>query len=134
MPLSSPRTTRMFGWLCGMCGLLGGASDGGLPSACCRRTGRLSSPARGDASTGAAVVLSHSGTDGWRRGMSSVEGEVAGPASSVAPAPAPDAAPILRSRAYLLLLVLGALVGVPVAVVAYFFLALVGKAQTWVFS
>ena len=66
--------------------------------------------------------------------MSSVDGEVGGPAASAATAPAPDAATILRSRAYLVLLVLGALVGVPVAVVAYFFLAFVGKAQTWVFS
>jgi H+/Cl- antiporter ClcA len=46
----------------------------------------------------------------------------------------PDPAAILRSRAYVVMLVLGALVGVPVAVVAYFFLALVGKSQNWVFG
>jgi H+/Cl- antiporter ClcA len=45
-----------------------------------------------------------------------------------------DAAAILRSRQYVALLVLGALVGIPVATVAYFFLALVAKAQDWVFT
>lgn len=53
------------------------------------------------------------------------------PAAAAAP---PDAAAILRSREYVALLVLGALVGVPVAAVAYFFLALVAKAQQWVFT
>ena len=53
------------------------------------------------------------------------------PAGAVA---APDPAAILRSRQYVALLVLGALVGIPVAVVAYFFLALVAKSQTWVFT
>ncbi|MFC4782972.1 chloride channel protein [Nocardioides sp. MAHUQ-72] len=46
----------------------------------------------------------------------------------------PDPFALLRSRGYVGLLVLGALVGVPVAVVAYFFLALVTKAQHWVFD
>ena len=48
-------------------------------------------------------------------------------------APDPDPASILRSRSYVSLLVLGALVGVPVALVAYFFLAFVSHAQEWVF-
>jgi H+/Cl- antiporter ClcA len=49
-------------------------------------------------------------------------------------APPPDPAQLLRSRAYLLVLVLGAIVGVPVAAVAYFYLKGVAGAQTWVFT
>jgi H+/Cl- antiporter ClcA len=45
-----------------------------------------------------------------------------------------DALALLRSRSYLGLLVLAALIGVPVSAVAYFFLALVAKLQTWVFT
>ena len=45
-----------------------------------------------------------------------------------------DPAAMLRSRAYLALVVLGALLGVPVAVVAYFFLKFVTLAQHWVFE
>lgn len=56
-------------------------------------------------------------------------------ADSPAPAPiAPDPSEILRSRSYLALLVLGALIGVPVATVAYFFLQAVAKLQTAVFT
>jgi H+/Cl- antiporter ClcA len=40
---------------------------------------------------------------------------------------------MIRSRGYVALLVLGALVGVPVAVVAYFFLAFISNAQHVVF-
>ena len=50
--------------------------------------------------------------------------------SSVAP---PDPHQILRSRGYVGLLIMGALVGVPVAFVAYWFLVFVSKSQTWVF-
>ena len=46
----------------------------------------------------------------------------------------PDPGQILRSRGYVGLLVMGALVGVPVAFVAYWFLVLVSKSQTWVFD
>ena len=46
----------------------------------------------------------------------------------------PDAGDILRSRSYVPVLLLGALLGVPVAAVAYFFLAFVSKAQTLVFT
>ena len=49
------------------------------------------------------------------------------------PAAAPDPATILRERQYVALVVLGALVGVPVAAIAYLFLALVSKSQTWAF-
>ena len=45
----------------------------------------------------------------------------------------PDPYELLRSRNYLTLLVLAAVVGVPVAVVAYLFLAFVSKAQHFVF-
>src|SRR6476661_4389735 len=45
----------------------------------------------------------------------------------------PDPYELLRSRSYLILLVLAAVVGVPVAVVAYLLLAFVSKAQHFVF-
>ena len=58
-----------------------------------------------------------------------------------APDPAPDPAPasqrpmdLLRSRGYLVLLVFGAAVGVPVAVVAYYFLKLVALGQKYFFT
>jgi H+/Cl- antiporter ClcA len=41
---------------------------------------------------------------------------------------------MLRSSSYVSVLVLGALIGVPVSAVAYFFLKLVADSQTWVFS
>jgi H+/Cl- antiporter ClcA len=54
-------------------------------------------------------------------------------------APQPAAPPtsnpleLVRSRSYLALVVLGAAIGVPISVVAYFYLKLVNEAQTWVF-
>lgn len=50
--------------------------------------------------------------------------------------PPPDADPMAmaRSRAYLRLLVLAAIIGVPISALAYFFLALVDKLQEWVFE
>jgi H+/Cl- antiporter ClcA len=59
---------------------------------------------------------------------------VTDPASSPAPASAPDPTAISKSRSYLLLLALGALIGVPVATVAYFFLDAVAKLQTEIFT
>jgi len=47
--------------------------------------------------------------------------------------PAADPVALLRSRSYVQLLVLGALIGVPVAAVAYFFLKFVAVAQKYVF-
>lgn len=41
---------------------------------------------------------------------------------------------LLKSRSYLTLLVIGAVIGLPVAAVAYFFLVAVGKLQTQIFS
>ena len=46
----------------------------------------------------------------------------------------PDPLALLRSRSYLQLLVLAAIIGAPVSAVAYGFLALVGKLQTWIFT
>jgi H+/Cl- antiporter ClcA len=46
----------------------------------------------------------------------------------------PDPLALLRSRSYLALLILAAIVGVPVSAAAYFFLALVSKLQGWVFT
>ena len=45
-----------------------------------------------------------------------------------------DPLALLRSKSYLVLLVLAAIVGVPVSVAAYFFLALVSKMQVWIFT
>ncbi len=45
-----------------------------------------------------------------------------------------DALALLRSRSYVALLVLAAIIGVPVAAAAYFFLALVTKLQGWIFT
>jgi H+/Cl- antiporter ClcA len=45
-----------------------------------------------------------------------------------------DPIALLRSRSYLALLALAAIIGVPVSAAAYFFLALVSKLQEWVFA
>jgi len=62
----------------------------------------------------------------------------AAPAPAPAPAPAaaapPDPTELLKSRSYVQLLVLAALIGVPISAVAYFYLALVGKLQHWIFT
>src|SRR4051794_183184 len=49
-------------------------------------------------------------------------------------APPPDPAGQLRAPAYLRLLVLAALIGVPISAAAYFFLQLVAALQRWVFA
>jgi H+/Cl- antiporter ClcA len=59
---------------------------------------------------------------------------VTDPASSPEPASAPDPTAVIRTRSYLLLLVLGTLIGVPVAAVAYFFLDAVAEVQTQIFT
>ena len=46
----------------------------------------------------------------------------------------PSPAELLRSRSYLVLVALGAIIGVPVAAVAYFFLKLVSETQQYVFE
>jgi H+/Cl- antiporter ClcA len=50
------------------------------------------------------------------------------------PAAAPDPGELLRSKSYIALLVFGALIGVPVAAVAFFFLEAVAKAQHYLFG
>ena len=45
-----------------------------------------------------------------------------------------DPLALLRSRSYLALLVLAAIIGAPISAAAYFFLALVAKLQGWIFS
>jgi H+/Cl- antiporter ClcA len=45
-----------------------------------------------------------------------------------------DPLALLRSRSYVALLVIAAIIGVLVSTVAYFFLALISKTQTWVFT
>ena len=50
------------------------------------------------------------------------------------PPPAPDPAQLLRNRSYVAMLVMGAVIGAPVAAVAYFFLKGVAEAEHWVFS
>ena len=46
----------------------------------------------------------------------------------------PDPVALLRSRSYLALLALAAIIGVPISAAAYFFLALVTKLQGWIFT
>jgi H+/Cl- antiporter ClcA len=50
------------------------------------------------------------------------------------PPPSPDPAAVLRSRSYVGLLALAAILGVPVSAAAYGFLALVAGLQEWLFS
>src|ERR1700726_1877346 len=45
-----------------------------------------------------------------------------------------DPLALLRSRSYVALLVLAAIIGAPVSAAAYFFLALVSKMQGWIFT
>ncbi len=56
------------------------------------------------------------------------------PAASPEPAPASDPTAVIKSRSYVALLLLGALIGVPVATVAYFFLDAVSKVQAEIFT
>ncbi|WTG92567.1 chloride channel protein [Kitasatospora sp. NBC_01560] len=46
----------------------------------------------------------------------------------------PDPLALVRSRSYVALLVLAAIIGVPVSAAAYFFLALVSEMQGWIFT
>ena len=45
-----------------------------------------------------------------------------------------DPLALLRSRSYVALLVLAAIIGVPISAAAYFFLALISKMQAWIFT
>ena len=46
----------------------------------------------------------------------------------------PDPLALLRSRNYIVLLIVAAIIGAPVSTVAYFFLALISKLQGWIFT
>lgn len=50
------------------------------------------------------------------------------------PAKPPDPLALLRSRSYIALLIIAAIIGAPVSTAAYFFLALVSKLQGWIFT
>jgi H+/Cl- antiporter ClcA len=50
------------------------------------------------------------------------------------PAPPSDPLAVIRSRSYIVLLLLGAIIGVPVAVVAYFFLEAVSRLQNEIYT
>ena len=54
--------------------------------------------------------------------------------SSAIPTLPADPMELVRSRSYLMLLLFGALIGVPVALVAYFFLKLVNIVQHYMFT
>ena len=55
-------------------------------------------------------------------------------APETAPETLPDPAELLRSRSYIVLLVIGAIIGAPVAAFAYFFLKVIAEAQQYAFS
>jgi H+/Cl- antiporter ClcA len=57
-----------------------------------------------------------------------------GPPSPPDPDKPPDPLALLRSRSYIVLLVIAVIIGAPVSAAAYFFLALVSKLQGWVFT
>jgi H+/Cl- antiporter ClcA len=59
---------------------------------------------------------------------------VTSPAAPPTPESLPDPVELLRSKSYLALLVIGAVIGVPVAAFAYFFLKLVAETQQYVFT
>ncbi len=54
--------------------------------------------------------------------------------SDLAASPPSDPLELLRQRSYVVLLVFGALIGVPVAVVAALFMQVVGDTQSWLFT
>ncbi len=56
------------------------------------------------------------------------------PVTAPTPESPPDPAVLLRSKSYLALLMMGAIIGAPVAVFAYFFLKLIAEAQQYLFS
>lgn len=58
----------------------------------------------------------------------------AAPAAAPAATPAPDPMAMLRTRSYVQLLVLAAVIGAPVSAIAYGYLKLVGLLQNWIYS
>lgn len=59
---------------------------------------------------------------------------MATPSEPPAPAASMSPAELLRSPSYVMLLVFGAIIGVPIAAIAYFFLKVVAVAQQWLFN
>ncbi|MDX6324911.1 MAG: hypothetical protein QOK15_1265, partial [Nocardioidaceae bacterium] len=59
---------------------------------------------------------------------------VAGPSAQPAPAAPPDPIALLRSRGYVAILLVASLIGIPIALVAFFFLALTTHLQGWVYQ
>jgi H+/Cl- antiporter ClcA len=55
------------------------------------------------------------------------------PAASDSPSEQPDPAATLKTRSYVRLLILAAVIGVPVSAIAYGFLKLIGLLQNWIF-
>jgi H+/Cl- antiporter ClcA len=71
--------------------------------------------------------------------MSDATGSPPTPADAPDPAPAapaalPDPAELLKSRSYVQLLVLAALIGIPISAIAYGYLALVSHLQHWLYT
>ena len=62
------------------------------------------------------------------------DADAATPPEPTAPVPSPDPTELLRSRAYLGLLVFGALIGVPIAAIAFGLLKLVDVGPSWAFT
>jgi H+/Cl- antiporter ClcA len=56
------------------------------------------------------------------------------PPAAPPPAAAPDPTALLKDNRYLAMLAMGAIIGVPVAAVAYFFLKIVAEAQQYIFD
>jgi H+/Cl- antiporter ClcA len=71
---------------------------------------------------------------GAQRSMTSPVTPPASPASAAPPPAAGRPLELLKSRSYIAVLVFGAIIGVPVAVIAYFFLKLVSEADTYLFT
>ncbi len=60
--------------------------------------------------------------------------EPAIPPTPATPVASLDPLQLVRTRSYVVLLVFGAVIGVPVAAIAYFFLKVIAEAQQWVFT
>jgi H+/Cl- antiporter ClcA len=56
------------------------------------------------------------------------------PAAAPPPESLPDPVALLQSKSYLAMLVIGAIIGAPIAAIAYFFLKLIGEAQEYLFT
>src|SRR4051812_17928643 len=88
------------------------------------------SHARGADADMSCTLLNHLAP--WRMGGRRMEARAV---TSTTTPPAPtDPRELVKAKSYVVLLVIGALIGVPVAAVAYFFLKIVEEAQTYLFT